>query len=317
MNTAVTLLLTLTGGFALYVAAAWYAHQHGVGMVALVLGAPALYLGVFASITAVWFALAWIYRSPRPPQARLDVAQTVRLFVDEWITLLGSGFRMGFAWWLMRDPAPRPAKAPVLLVHGVLCNAGVWLGMRASLRARGLGPIYTIDLVPPLASIDDFSDQLAARIEAILAQTGARTVSLVGHSMGGLVARAYLRRHGAARVARVVTVGTPHDGSVLAWLFPGEPLREMRPGNDWLRALNSTALPPVPIVSIWSWHDSMVAPQASSNLSGARNVVIHGVGHNALLRDRRVAALVAEALGDERALPVNPLRELRERDLLG
>ena len=303
MITAISMLLGFFGALALYVAWAWYAYQHGLGMLALVLGAPALYLGVFVVITASWFAMAWIYRSPRPRDARLDLAQTMRVFLTEWMTLVGSALRMGFAWWSMRDPAPRAATAPVLLIHGVLCNAGVWLGMCGSLRARGVGPIYTIDLVPPLASIDDFAEQLAKRIDAILAETGARTVSLVGHSMGGLVARAYLQRHGASRVARVVTIGTPHAGSVLAWLFPGESLREMRPDSEWLRSLNTTALPEIPFVSIWSWHDSMVAPQASSNLPGARNIVIKGVAHNALLRERRVAALVAEALGDHRVAP--------------
>lgn len=316
MPTAISMLLVCTGGFAAYVVLARIAYAHGVNAVALVLGAPALYLGFFAGITAVWFALAWIYRSPRPPEARLGAARTLRLFACEWLTLLGSAPRMGFVWWFMHDPAPRQAASPVLLVHGVLCNAGVWLGMRGWLRARGVGPIYTLDLAPPLQSIEGFADQLARKIDTILAQTGARRVSLVGHSMGGLVARAYLRRYGESRIARVVTIGAPHAGSVLAWLLPGRSLAQMRPGNPWLRELDATPLPAVPFTSIWSWHDSMVAPQLSSNLEGARSIAITGVGHNALLRDRGVAELVAQALG-EAASPVNSLRELRERDLLG
>ena len=309
------MLLVFVGGCALYAGWARFAHAQGASAMTLALGAPALYLGIFAGITAVWFTLAWIYRTPRPAHARLDLLQSARLFLFEWWTLLGSGLRMGFAWWFMREPAPRAATAPVLLIHGVLCNAGVWLGMRGWLRARGLHPIYTMSLTPPLASIDTFADQLAQKIDSILAQTGARKVSLVAHSMGGLVARAYLRRHDASRVARLVTIGTPHEGSVLAWLFPGRSLKQMRPGSEWLRELNAAPLPPVPVVSIWSWHDSMVAPQTSAHLPGARNVMLKGVGHNALLRDRGVAELVAQALG-EPSLPVNALGELRERDLL-
>ena len=52
---------------------------------------------------------------------------------------------------------------------------------------------------PPLSSIERFVDQVAAKIDAILAATGASKVALVGHSMGGLVARAYLRRYGRRR----------------------------------------------------------------------------------------------------------------------
>ena len=69
------------------------------------------------------------------------------------------------------------------------------------LVARDIGPVYTLSYGPPLASIELFVDQVAAKIDAILAATGARRVAIVGHSMGGLVARAYLRRYGGAKVA--------------------------------------------------------------------------------------------------------------------
>jgi triacylglycerol esterase/lipase EstA (alpha/beta hydrolase family) len=186
----------------------------------------------------------------------------------------------------------------VLLVHGVLCNAGVWASMRRRLAATGVGPIYAISYGPPLASIELFADQLAAKIDAILAKTGARDVALVTHSLGGLVARAYLRRHGSAKVRLAVMIGAPQAGSVHARLFPGVSLSQIRPGSAWLAGLNAAPLPPsLPVVSIWSWHDSMVAPQLSARLPGVRDVELAGVGHNALLTDPEVARLVAEELG--------------------
>jgi triacylglycerol esterase/lipase EstA (alpha/beta hydrolase family) len=108
--------------------------------------------------------------------------------------------------------------------------------------------------------------------------------------MGGLVARAYVRRFGAARVERIITIGTPHHGSVLAWSYPGRCLAQMRPGNAWLVELNrDEGRPlPAPITSLWSRHDSMVAPQASSELAGAENVALVGIGHNALLNDGQI-----------------------------
>jgi pimeloyl-ACP methyl ester carboxylesterase len=53
---------------------------------------------------------------------------------------------------------------------------------------------------------------LAAHIRAL----GARHVSIVAHSMGGLLIRAALRHHGMERVRRVVTLGTPHQGTLAA-----------------------------------------------------------------------------------------------------
>jgi len=53
---------------------------------------------------------------------------------------------------------------------------------------------------------------------------------------------------------------------------------------------------PVPITSIWSRHDSMVAPQASSVLGNAENIALVGIAHNALLGDRRVMELVVSKI---------------------
>ncbi len=74
-------------------------------------------------------------------------------------------------------------------------------GCAKDLVARQMGPVYTMSYGPPLESIELFVDQVAAKIDAILVATGASRVALVGHSMGGLVGRAYLRRHGAAKVS--------------------------------------------------------------------------------------------------------------------
>jgi triacylglycerol esterase/lipase EstA (alpha/beta hydrolase family) len=217
---------------------------------------------------------------------------------------------MVFYPWLMRDPAPAPAPSAVLLLHGVLCNAGVWAGLKRRLEHRLQAPVYSLSYGPPLASIEAFADQVAAKIDAILAATGARNIAIISHSMGGLVARAYLRRFGGAKVRLLITIGTPHHGSFHAYLFPGTCLAQLRPGNAWLAALNASESQPPPcrVVALWSRHDSMVAPQASARLAGAEEITLTGIGHNALLADASVYAaiereLVASgfAVGDKRA----------------
>jgi hypothetical protein len=72
----------------------------------------------------------------------------------------------------------------------------------------------------------------------------------------------------------------------------------MHPGNPWLVELNrdESARAPVPITSIWSRHDSMVAPQASSVLGNAENIALVGIAHNALLGNKQVMALILVAI---------------------
>ena len=82
---------------------------------------------------------------------------------------------------------------------------------------------------------------LKLAIDAIMDKTGANKVILVGHSMGGLASREYLRYYFHNNVAKLVTIGTPHKGSnisnirnsVANLLLPGidfnsEAIRDLR-----------------------------------------------------------------------------------------
>jgi triacylglycerol esterase/lipase EstA (alpha/beta hydrolase family) len=301
--TAFLLFVALVAGTATYVSWASYSIAHGAAAWWFVLGAPIAYFAPAFVLVSLWFALSWIWRTPRPPEAQIGFASTLHLYVTEIRTVAASWVLMVLHRSLIRDPLPAPAQGPVLLIHGVLVNDGVWLSLRRFLASNGGAPIYTINYGPPLADIEWFAEQLHTRIEAIRAATGAERVVLVAHSMGGLVARAYLRRFGAARVAKLITIGAPHHGSMLAWSFPGTCLAQMRPGNAWLADLNhdENRTAPVPITSIWSRHDSMVAPQASSVLGSAENIALVGVAHNALLGDREVRELVVRELRSAQA----------------
>jgi pimeloyl-ACP methyl ester carboxylesterase len=314
--TAVSLLLLLSAGAAGYVS--WARHRIADGDPTwwFIAGAPLAYLLPVLLLASFWFTLSWIWRTPRPPEYRLGPARSARLFFGEVGAVALSWLLMVLHRLLIVDPPPKAASLPLLLVHGVAVNDGVWFAFRRDLARRGLGPVYTINYGPPLAGIEHFAGQLASRIDAICAATGAARVALITHSMGGLVSRAYLRRAGAARIARLVTIGTPHHGSMLAWTFVGRCLAQMRPGNPWLVAINAaeSAPPPVPMISIWSRHDSMVAPQVSADLACARNVALPGIGHNALLNHRsvmdEVAHAIARAQADERAASIgNAVRQ--------
>jgi triacylglycerol esterase/lipase EstA (alpha/beta hydrolase family) len=289
MWTAVTLWIVSAAGAAAYALIAADGLARGESRIGWLLGAPIAYFGVVLALCALYFAIGWLWRARRPPDVRIGARATLRLLWREYVTLAGAAPRMMLYRWLVPDAAPARIDVPVLLLHGVLCNAGVWHRMARHLRKRGVAGLYSLSYGPPLASIDAFVEQLAQKLDAMLAETGARSAVIIAHSMGGLVARAYIRKYGAANVARVLTIGTPHHGSMHAWLMIGTALAQLRPGNAWLAQLNGQRIDPsVRIVSLWSWHDSMVAPQTSCELPGAVDVPIIGVGHKALLRDEQV-----------------------------
>ena len=301
--TAFLLFVALVAGVAAYISLAAYWIAHGAAVWWFIVGAPIAYFTPAFVLVTLWFGLAWIWRTPRPPETQLGFASTLRLYLTEIWTVAASWVLMVLHRLLIRDPLPAPAQRPVLLIHGVLVNDGVWFFVRRFLARRGIAPVYTINYGPPLGDIESFAEQLHAKIEEVRSAMGAERVVLVAHSMGGLVARAYLRRFGGGRVARLITIGTPHHGSILAFTFPGCCLGQMHPGNSWLAELNRDEEAPthVPIILIWSRHDSMVAPQASAVLGNAENIALVGIAHNALLGDERVMQLVASTIAKAEA----------------
>jgi predicted alpha/beta hydrolase family esterase len=201
-------------------------------------------------------------------------------------------------WWMGRDAVGRaaPGRVPLLLVHGYLCNRGMWWWLRRRLRALGRC-VATVNLEPPLAPLDELAARLDERIEALLAETGAERIVLVTHSMGGLVARACLRRRGARGVAGLVTLAAPHHGTRMARLGPGRNARQMRPDSAWLRELNAQPLPPAPAASVWTMDDEITDPPDSSRLPGARQTILSGLGHMAMAFSPAVLACLETELG--------------------
>ncbi|MFN9572028.1 MAG: esterase/lipase family protein, partial [Betaproteobacteria bacterium] len=133
-------------------------------------------------------------------------------------------FAAGFAEPpLVHDPQ-RPA---VLLIHGYVCNRAAWKPLLDSGRLADCN-VVTINLQPVFGSIDRYADPIHAAVTALRAATGAARVVLVGHSMGGLAARAYLRRHGDAAVGRGVTLARPPPRPRVAARGPGANPRHSR-----------------------------------------------------------------------------------------
>jgi triacylglycerol lipase len=233
-----------------------------------------------------------------PPEHRLGLLGRLKLYFGELgAYILIYTLYQPFEGLLMGTEKPQPSpqgRLPVLLLHGYACNRGFMLPLRRYLHAHGISA-YSHNLEPVFAGNDSYADGLARRIEEILAATGADKLVILANSMGGLVARAYLRKFGARRVAKLITLGTPHHGTVVARLGAGENARQMVPGNAWLQRLNEDVLT-LPVVSVFSCHDNIVLPQESAILAGAKIVRLSGMGHVSMPFSRRIREVALEEI---------------------
>ncbi|NEK86166.1 alpha/beta fold hydrolase [Blastococcus saxobsidens] len=197
---------------------------------------------------------------------------------------------------------PLAARVPVLLVHGLVDNRSVFALTRRSLRKRGFTSVCSWNYSPLLTDITLAATALGQQIERICEQTGHDRVHVVGHSLGGLIARYHVQRQGGdERVDSLITLGTPHQGSVLAHVLPTPLVRQLRPGSPVLRELEE----PAPgcrtrLTAVYSDLDQVVLPTRSGRCDhpdlGARNVLVRGVGHMSLPIHRGVLDEVATTL---------------------
>lgn len=239
--------------------------------------------------------VARLASGPLEPANRVGWASGAAMLLREgWAVSVAQLFEFPFHQWALRmDPRGDGAKpVPVVLVHGYYSNRGYFRHLVRALEARGAAALYTPNFTSIFASIERFAAELQVEIERVCAATGAGQVVLVCHSMGGLAARGYLARHGASRVRKLVTIASPHEGTVHAHLGGGENGRQMRRGSAFLAALREREAgrgPGCATTSIYTPQDNLVAPPQSSLLPWARNVALPGLGHVEILRSERLA----------------------------
>ena len=121
------------------------------------------------------------------------------------------------------NSATNPTGPPVIFIHGMGANMLCWIG------TSGLGPAYNL--------VDTLSTAFKAKHDIWLFQynwkdsiiINGRALKdsveryalvnpiLIGHSMGGLVARGYIASGGT--ITKLVTLGTPHLGTQLVELI--------------------------------------------------------------------------------------------------
>ena len=274
-------------------AAAWAVHMlTGFAALPSLLVALLIAAVVHVAILGIGFAIAATHSAgEQASPSEWWRALLGEMTVSAWAFYWAMPFRAAFA-----APAAQGTRLPVVLVHGYLCNRGVWHRLARRLHAIGHN-VEAVNLKPVFGSIDGYARLVDQAVQRACARSGKAQVALIGHSMGGLAIRAYAREFGTARVAGIITLGTPHNGTTHAGLGLGANARQMRRNSRWLAAL--AASEPAELrqrmLCVYSRHDNLVAPFMSATLEGARTHEISGIGHLQLT----VAPLVLRAVEDE------------------
>jgi pimeloyl-ACP methyl ester carboxylesterase len=196
------------------------------------------------------------------------------------------------ALWPTGAAAPPRDRRVVVLLHGLGSSpASLWL-LAARLRRAGWAVA-----VPRLGgrwrTLAEAADRIAIALDQ-LRETHATADVVVAHGIAGLAVRLLLACRGRRLgVRRLVTLGTPHRGTLSGWSLA----HEIRPGSAALTELARLPLPAgVEAVAIASPDDALIVPAENASWPEACNVSVDGSGHLHLLVSARVCAVVAENL---------------------
>jgi pimeloyl-ACP methyl ester carboxylesterase len=205
-------------------------------------------------------------------------------------------------WWLLgafyqaKEQGEGEAvgrRHPIILLHGFGMNRTQWIWLARQLRARGHGPIYGMNYFT-LSPVKKSARRLERFVQRVLDREKCDKVDLVAHSLGGIVARYYIERlSDGGRIARLITIGTPHGGTRMGRIGPGIPAaRDLLSGSallDELGPVRSGAA----YTSIWSRADAIVQPTESASIQpGGTDEIFDDLGHLSLVLSPRVMSVI-------------------------
>lgn len=250
--------------------------------------------GIYPIVPHIGLAVSRRRKKSRQPRG------AVRATAVEWaVSVALSAARpvglVGLPVSVRRPSGPRP----IIVVHGYAMNRANFLPLTRRLVAAKLGPVYGFEYWT-LGKASAAARALGEYIEDVCRRSGSDRVDIIGHSMGGIVGRYYATLGGGAhRVAHLITVGTPHQGTDVSAIGIGHANKDLFLHSPLVQRLEAAGIPDqTAVTAIWSRADALCPGSRHASLPGAEEIVYDDLGHLSMLVSRRVADEIITRLAD-------------------
>ncbi len=277
-------------------------------LISLLFIAIKLVIGMTVLTVLLSYTVAWYERANARPDL-IDRRFTFRgITIAVWLLIQETGCLLltiilrPFGWLPPHMPEHGQEDVPpIILLHGLFQNRSCLFWLQYRLRTAGYKQIISIN-TPPWRDLETLSEELAKTIDELHIKLKTDKVVLIGHSMGGIIARNFIQNRGGSEHAMaMITLGSPHHGSKLAPFAISPMGKTLLPGSSFLQQFNSISWPNnVQAVSIYSRYDNIVLPAESAKMNGARVVELDGMGHTSLLFHPKAVQAVIDALNEIR-----------------
>jgi pimeloyl-ACP methyl ester carboxylesterase len=231
--------------------------------------------------------------------------------------------------WLLRvlrRPSDPGSGTPIVMLPGYTENAGALYWFACKLKRRGFRP-FLVDFPSTFSRIDSNVEFLRQTVLEIRQATGSERVAIVAHSMGGVVARAFLLSDPDHSVITLIALASPFRGTHMARLGAlmrlGESVIDMSPSSPFAHRFVPSARATVPIRVIIGEQENVVSPPWACVLPECEvHLLSVPVGHDAPLHlvesyDRLESWLLQDGVlrsDDAAELPPKITRQLERAD---
>jgi pimeloyl-ACP methyl ester carboxylesterase len=228
-------------------------------------------------------AQARVFLQIRIPWSRRLIGHTVEILVASFDLIL----RLLYALRLLPRPSDPGSGTPIVMLPGYTENAGAMWWFARKLRKRGFRPVL-VDFPSTFSHIDSNVKFLGLCIARLRKESGHDRIAIVAHSMGGVIARAYMLSEPDHGVLTLVAIASPFRGTHIARLGAllrlGHSPLDMSPGSPFACRYPPTLPASAPIHSIVGLQENIVSPAWSCVLPGCdTHVLALPVGHDAPL----------------------------------
>ncbi len=209
-------------------------------------------------------------------------------------------YPLGFFRSLRRPKTPSPSGPVIVLVHGLYHNPSAWMVMKRRLINAGFTNVFAFSYRSFFTSFETVLEKFERFLDS-LPYSPDRPLLLVGHSLGGLVSRAYAQNRAGGRVpAGIVTLGTPHSGSKMVAFGIGGLAKSIGYGEPLFERLDLVGdVATCTAEAIFSPADNLVLPPESLQPpTGWGRYETAPMSHIAMLYSKEVADRVIETINN-------------------
>jgi len=223
-------------------------------------------------------------------------------FLKEFLAYIYLFLSWIFGFFSYENYIPRKrggVKIPTFIIPGYFLNRASVFFLFYMLRNRGFENIYVINPHPFMGSIDNIASNCARVIKQILENLAIenKEVFLVGHSLGGLVAKyiAENKEDFGLDVQGCVTICSPNSGTKIAVFGIGKNTSEIKTSSEFVKKYQQVKNPSL-YFCIGAEYDQLTIPYESSFIDGAAKFELESAGHFSPLFSQAVADAIFEFL---------------------